>query len=242
MDRNGQPVPDGTSVQFVLSYPQEGVEQVVQAQTHDGIGTTPVTLDRVGQLDITVQSEPALSSVRLQLTIREDQSVVIFSSTPTPTPTPSVEAGEGEVETGTVTPTPEAEVSKIQRLPEPLRLPRPQRGRLLGWALMGTLIVGALGIFWGHERKMQAGVTTRLGLLGIIGSLTAYVIWVTVGRFRIPAWYYGIAQREFMAGGVTLGIGGIVLLVVMLVDSLQHDRQDLQAVPAERASRRASGR
>ncbi|NBD34710.1 MAG: hypothetical protein GVY30_01770, partial [Chloroflexi bacterium] len=228
LDRNGHPVPDGTPVQFLLSYPQEGVEQVVQARTQGGIGATSVTLDRVGQLDITVQSEPALSSVRLQLNIRED-SVDVFSSTPTPAPTPSVEVAEVEEETAT--PTLQPELPKDQRLPEPIRLPRPQRWRLLGWALMGTVAVMVLGIIWGRERKMPAEVAMHFGLLGAIGSLATYVIWIAVGRFQIPAWYYGIARQEFVASGITLGMGALVLLIAMRADFL---RRELQEAPSRR--------
>lgn len=235
LDRNGRPAPDRTPVRFILSYPQEGIEQIVQARTQNGIGATSVTLDRVGQLDITVQSEPALSSVRLQLTIREDQSVEVTSSTPTLTLTPSVEDADGggendnkdtgaaEEMAGAGTSLSRLDLPKAQRLPEPLRLPRPQRGRLLGWALGGALISGVLGAFLGRERQMRAEVATRLGLLGVIGGLAAYVVWIAVGRFQIPAWYYGIAQREFIAGVVTLGIGGLVLLTAILVDPLRRD-------------------
>ena len=257
LDRNGHPVPNGTSVRFILSYPQEGIEQVVPARTQDGIGATSLTLDRVGQLDITAQSEPALSSVRLQLTIREDQSVVVTSSTPTPTFTPSIEEIDEEIDeeiedveegveeeaeeegAAEATSASQPDLPKVQRLPEPIRLLRPQGGHLLGWALVGTLIVGALGIFWGHKRKMQAEAATRLGLMGAIASLAAYVVWIAVGRFQIPAWYYGIVQREFLAGGITLGIGSLVVLAAILIDSLRRSSRE---APAERASRRTLGR
>ncbi len=238
VDRNGHPAPDGTSVRFILSYPQEGIEQVVDAQTQEGIGATSVTLDRVGQLDITVQSEPALSSVRLQLTIREDQSVVVTSITLTPTPSVEVEEGEEEEEAGAMTSTAQPDLPKVQRLPEPIQLPRPQRWQLLGWAMTGALAVMVLGIVWGRERKMQAATATRLGLLGAIGSLTTYVFWVILGRFRIPAWYYGIEQREFLAGVITLGVGGLVLLVVMLVDSLRRSSRGAPPGRARAALRR----
>ena len=59
-DRNGNPVPDGTPVSFVLRYPSEGIEKALVGETLDGVAGVAVTLDRVGQLDITAYSEPAL--------------------------------------------------------------------------------------------------------------------------------------------------------------------------------------
>ena len=79
-------VPDGTPVQFTLTYPQEAIQHKIVDETVDGIAQTSVTLDRVGQLDITVQSEPAISSVRLELVIRDD-GVTITEVEPTPTQT-----------------------------------------------------------------------------------------------------------------------------------------------------------
>ena len=70
VDRNGNPVPDGTPVEFILTYPQEDRKETISAETEDGVAFVPITLDRVGQLDITVKSDPVAPFYHLQLTIR----------------------------------------------------------------------------------------------------------------------------------------------------------------------------
>ena len=88
LDKNGHPVPDGTPVDFVLSYPQEDIRQIENTVSHNGIGEVSVTLEREGQLNITVHAAPEQTSVQLELTIRENQPPIVIASTPTAAPTP----------------------------------------------------------------------------------------------------------------------------------------------------------
>ncbi len=206
IDQNGHPVPDGTPVQFILSYPQESVEQNVVAESVAGVGETSVTLDRVGQLNITVQAEPAVSSVRLQLTVREDETVDITTSTPTPEPTPVP-----------VTPTPEVESPVKLYLPERLRLPAPRRWQLLTWGVGGTLLVLVVGFSWARDREASAVYAVRLGLWGALSSLVTYVVLIAAGRWWFPAWRYGLVHREFLVGLATAGMGGLVVLAIILI-------------------------
>lgn len=202
-DSNGHPVPDGTPVQFVLAYVQEGVEQSLVAETLSGVVTTSVTLDRVGQLNITARSEPALSSALLQLTIREDQPVIIVATTPTPVPTPEP----------TVSPTPAPPPPKEGRLPEPLRLPVPRRGRLLAWGLGPALALAVWGFIWARRQDLDPVAAIRLALWSGCGALGAYVVLMGMMRLIWPAGIYWLASREFWAGGVAL-VGGLAGLGV----------------------------
>ncbi|HIQ01377.1 MAG TPA: hypothetical protein EYH30_04510, partial [Anaerolineales bacterium] len=81
VDRNGHPVPDGTPVEFIFTYPQEGLEHTVQVTTRDGIAETTVTLDRVGQLQVSVRAEPVPRAIRLEMNIPEGAPAEIVAIT-----------------------------------------------------------------------------------------------------------------------------------------------------------------
>ncbi|MGC9400383.1 MAG: glycoside hydrolase family 3 N-terminal domain-containing protein [Anaerolineae bacterium] len=196
-DRNGNPVPDGTPVEFVLTYPEENRKETISVQTKDGVAFTPITLDRVGQLDITVKSDPVAPFYHLQLTIREGQSVVMISVTPRP---------EEEEPTPTVEPAPR----DLPALPEPLRLPTPRRYALLGWAAMGVALASGVGYLWMRERRSEPDLVLRSALWGAIGGLSGYVLLMVGGRGLVPGWLHWLAGREMLTGGVTLVSGMVV--------------------------------
>ena len=212
-DNNGRPVPDETPAQFILSYPQEDRVVTVEATTRDGVALTSVVLDRVGLLDITVRSEPALPLFHLQLTLREGgQPVIIFSTTPTPVPDEPLP------------PTPSPDVEEARALPEPLRLPVPRRGYLLGWGLGGGLLAALLGFLWaqGHGWRFQEAL--RAGLWGAIGSLALYTLLMAGGRWIFPAGIYRLAGREFfLCGWALLGGGGALVIVQLTRRSGRED-------------------
>ncbi len=210
LDKNGHPVPDGTPVEFVLSYPQEGTKRTVTAVTRGGIAGVQVTLDRVGSMAITAQSEPALSSVRLELTMREEQGVEVVPITPTPTPTPTPTLTPSPTATPTATPTPLP--PQVHRLPEPIRLPLLKRGRLLGWGF-GSVALALLGGFlWMRNRGQSVVRAVRTGLWGAVGSLTGYII-IMIGCWVRPGLRYSLIGREHIVGGLAYVIGLLAMVI-----------------------------
>lgn len=205
VDRNGHPVPDGTSVEFILSYPQEDRQEIVEAATEDGVAFIPITLDRVGQLDISVKSGAVAPFYHLQLTIREGQSVVMISITPTP-------------EQVSVTPTVEDEERVVEQptLPEPLRLPVPRRLHLLGWALLGAVVIGGLGVVWVRYRGGDRATALRMGLYSYLCGLCFYMLFIGAGRWLFRGWFYWLAGREALSGGIAFLGGGLVILWLAL--------------------------
>ncbi len=93
VDRNGNPVPDGTQVNFRLIY--EGAELALPIDpmsTHNGKARMATPLERSGTLRISASSvEADTSTVILVSTQGDDQSASIEFVMPTPTPEPTLE-------------------------------------------------------------------------------------------------------------------------------------------------------
>lgn len=214
VDHNGRPIPDGTPVQFILTYPQEDIERIVVSEARDGVATTSIVLDREGQLDITAQSEPAINSVRLQLTIRAEGPIEITAIEPTPTPTP----------TPTLTPTPTPEPTptpmplpeRSQSLPDPLYVPVVQGAMLLRWGMSGALLVALAGFLWARQRKFTIFIAARVALVGLVAGLFGYVVAMALGRFWLSGWLYRVVGHEYVVIVVTVLIGVIAVIPTML--------------------------
>jgi len=223
VDSNGHPVPDGTPVQFVLTYPQENIERAVVAEAHGGVATTSITLDREGQLDITAQSEPALSSLRLQLMIRAEGPIEITSIAPTPTPTLMPTLTPPPLPT----PTPTPEPPPPRQLPDPLFLPAVRGAVLLRWGLSGALLIGLIGFFWVRQQKFGVVLAVRTALWGVIGGLAGYVLVSIVGQRWLSGWLYSIAGHEYIAAVLTVLVGGIILVLVMGILVVRRERHGI---------------
>ena len=173
VDRNGNPVPDDTPVQFTLSYPgTENPSEKLNAVTSYGSASITVTIKFNGRLEAEAASEPALSSVRLQLTIAEGNVTVIQTiERPTPTPTRLPTSTPTLAPTPTPTPTPVAWIDSLLGA-------EPRRVNLIDFALalFGIAVVGA----WGYRRESkQPGEgavdrAVRLSLLCALCGLIAY--------------------------------------------------------------------
>jgi beta-N-acetylhexosaminidase len=209
VDRNGHLVPDGTPVQYNLSYPQEGIEREIIAQTSEGIAEANVNLERVGQLDITVQSEPAVSSIKLELMIQDDGvTITEIEPTPTPTSTPS----PTPTVTPTFTPTPEPISPKIQKLPNKVAMPHPRRWSLFGWGVGAVGSVLTLGFLWARQRSLRSDLALRLGLHGALGGLCGYILISAVARWWMPTVRYILVGREYFMGVTALVIGALTMI------------------------------
>ncbi|MEA5078432.1 MAG: glycoside hydrolase family 3 N-terminal domain-containing protein [Anaerolineaceae bacterium] len=136
VDHNGNPVPDGTVVRFMIDTgSSSGSVETVETVTSKGIARTTYRIASKGILEIRVQSEPALVSQTLQLDIT-DSGGVITAIEPTAMPTETLAAQEGE--------TPQSTASLIPYNSHPAGLPT-----ATDWLLTTILVIGlSAGIFW----------------------------------------------------------------------------------------------
>ena len=230
LDRNGRVVPDGTPVDFSLNYPQESIQHRIVAETSDGLAAASVTLDRVGQLDITVRSEPAVSSVKLELMIRDD-GVTITEVEPTATPTPTATPVPTATPAPTATPNPVP--LKIGHLPDPPVLPAPRRSHLLRWGLFGAGLTALSGFLLAREQSRRSELAAQVALATLIGALIAYDLVMAVGRWWVPGLHFLAVTREYMTAVVS-GAGGILVMSF----ALRSARRKAEAARIRAASRR----
>lgn len=99
LDQNGQPVPDGTTVKFIITRTVETTtSQQVDSVTSNGMAKIQFTIDSKGLYEIKVISEPALASQILQLNVTSDSGAVVTAIEPTPVMQSTLTTGnEGEI-------------------------------------------------------------------------------------------------------------------------------------------------
>jgi beta-N-acetylhexosaminidase len=161
-DHNANPVPDGTPVEFILSYQGEEATSTHNAVTLGGSGAILVTLDRLGVLNIEAKSEPARLSEILQLNVQEG-IITVITPTPVPTGTPApTNTPEQE------TPTLEANVEVVE--PPPPSTPSIGLGEL-ALALPAVLVVAVIGyVLIAPDEPSR----TRIILMIVAGGLIGY--------------------------------------------------------------------
>ncbi len=207
VDYNGHQVPDGTPVEFIFTYPQEGLEHSVQVTTEDGIAETMVTLDRTGQLLVSVRTETVPRAVRLEMDIREGEPAVIVPITPTPSPTPLPSP------TPIPSPTVEATPAPTQEPEEP---PSSSGGRVgsvdLVLGLFGggaVALIAYVGVWLWRRDPVWA---LRGGLWCLVGGLAAYIALAVGGAEMV--WL-----REWAgvwAAGIAAVVGAMAAFFVVL--------------------------
>jgi beta-N-acetylhexosaminidase len=186
LDHNGHPVPDGTGVRFNIVLSGEGgVVQQIDAVTVQGTAGVSFSIDRPGLLEIRAESDPALTSVVLQLNVSaEGFSVTVVAPTPNISPTPRVEL----TATPEVTPT----------------LPAQQESPGLGSWFGMMLILGGLGTlaYWLGRQYIVARWAMRWALCIVVGGLLAYTYLV----LRLPG------ATGYLHRSGWLGTMGVVIL------------------------------
>jgi beta-N-acetylhexosaminidase len=203
VDRNDNPVPDGTRLQFIFTYPQEALENSVTVTTRDGVAETVNTLDRAGQLDISVQTDPVPRTTVLQLTVQPGEFV--------PTWTPEATG------TATQTPTPEPPPT-LSPTPLPTLAPGGENGTSSGstglgdlvLALFGALIIGGAGYYVLRFRNKPVEWALRVALWSVIGGLGLYVAYA-VG---LPGADWLRRQSGVWTAGWVALFGGLASLVI----------------------------
>ena len=176
VDHNGHPVPDGTPVQFIFTYPREGLEQAIVSATYGGVAEATLALNRTGQLDISIQADPVPRTVVLQITIPEgEQEAIILTPTPLPTATPPP----------TLTPSPEPEPTPLTTVPPTPTSPthnQASTGREIGGidlllALVGVSLIGGGGYYLVRWHNYSTGRAVHTALWCVISGLATYVVY-----------------------------------------------------------------
>jgi beta-N-acetylhexosaminidase len=185
-DHNGHPVPDGTGVRFNINLSGEGgVVQQIDAVTLQGIAGVSFSIDRPGLLEIRAESDPAFTSVVLQLDVsNEGFGVTVVAPTPITTPTPTLEP----MITPEITPSP------------PVTQGYPNVGEWFGM----VLTLGGLGslAYWLGKRTNATRWAVRYALCMIAGGLLAY----SYLAIRLPG------ATIYLQKNGWLGLMGVVIL------------------------------
>lgn len=166
VDRNHNPVPDGTPIHFVFDMRSESkgsTQQTIDTQTSDGVARVVYTIDRPGLLDIHAAVDPNILSSLMKLDITSGVSggVTLVPATPMPTQT--------------FIPTPTLTLTPTATQPAPVEEPSAPRVRLSDWLLVMLLVLGsASGMAWYGMRQSIVRWGLRWALCGVIGGTIAY--------------------------------------------------------------------
>ena len=202
-DHNANPVPDGTPVEFMLSYQGEEAVSTYSAVTLGGSGATFVTLDKLGVLNIEATSEPARSSEILQLNVQEGIITVITptsvpTGTPAPTGTPERATPTPQFNTGVIsTPSPSTPSIGLGELA--LALPAVLVVAVVGTVLIAPdepsrtriilmIVVGGL-IGYNYVALGLPGSNTLIQSLGMFSGVVMAVLFATVASLLGSVWW-----------------------------------------------------
>jgi beta-N-acetylhexosaminidase len=226
LDRNGNPVPDGTTITLAASYRGgAGPVGLAMATTTGGMAEAILVLPESGQAEIVAQSGDAISQYPLILMIAAPPTPTpTATSTPTatvrPSPTPSVTppppATSAPTSTSTLLPAP---TSSPTSLPpevsggrEGSATSRRVDGLDLLSALSATLLAGIIAISLQRKPERRLSKKVRLGLLVLIGGLVGYVLYA-VGWLRPETWLVHGREMVLLAG--RLAAGGLAFIFAL---------------------------
>jgi beta-N-acetylhexosaminidase len=168
LDHNGHPVPDGTIVNFSITYNGDSLPtQQISSQTFQGIARTNIRVDNSGTMIIRAESEPAKISDVLQFDIPAD-NITATEQLPTDTPTPTA--------TGTKTPSPTTAITQTPKpTPQsPIAPTNPETG--IGDWVISLLVASSVAIINYLLVYIIGGVrwAVRGGFFALIGGLLTY--------------------------------------------------------------------
>lgn len=185
LDGNGNPVPDGTVVQFsmILTGEGGGILQQVDAVTTQGVARASFGLDKPGLLEIKVASEPAVISDVVQLDVSQSGAVAVTVVVPELTLSPEL--------------TPESEINVEQENAFISSEGYPRFSAWLVAMLMILILTGFTYIITTQFANRIKAIRWSLGVL--LGGLITYNI-LAFGMFGI---------KNLL---LNVGLSGIILL------------------------------
>jgi beta-N-acetylhexosaminidase len=160
LDHNQHPVPDGTLLQFTVTYPAEKIPPLyLNASTKDGMAQADYSLDRQGVMQVSASSEPAKNSVILKLVVGEKPAFITAIA-----PTYSVEPSESP--------------TSVLSTPTPQPNPRDEGAGRAGWDtfLVILLVLGIIsGSIFAATNVPAWSVFRWRAILGVlVGGLAGY--------------------------------------------------------------------
>ncbi len=200
LDRNGHAVPDGTPVRFTFQFGTETVAGTAQTvSTQNGVARAEFILDRVGVLFVRASSEPALSSITIQISISGPGGVGKAATLlpPTPTFTPSPATVTPIAPTPTMTPTPEP--SFMQSVAD--RSQRANWSELI-FALIGVVLISGGSLWRARHQQVELSKAVQVAVWAAIGGLIAYVLF---------------AAGILASGWLRSIFGGLAVLLVTII-------------------------
>jgi beta-N-acetylhexosaminidase len=219
VDRNGNPVPDGTLVQFVQQDRIQGFVNVIgERATLSGVANLDYLLEaRSGNFRITAAAGDAQASQEINIVIGENAIVSINTPTAAPTLTPTESNTPSPSSTATTAPSPTP-----SHTPNPTATPEPaapsgadETGSLYSSSQMlfalgiGLFVTGGFGYAVARGRQDSLDHTVRRVLWGLVGGLVAYNYFA----LGLPGTSWLVNLNEW-AGLVTVLAGGIVALLL----------------------------
>ena len=185
IDKNGHPVPDGTSVDFFRFYPLEGLSlEPATATTVNGIAEITIIKERDTPLQVRAASDLAAQAVPFNIgpgiiDTPTPTATATSTSTPTPTDTATPTATATATPQNTATATPEPQPTSPP--PDPARTRLSSAGPVdrldLIYALLGMMMIGGIAFALGgdrfslEERIRPTLVAIASGLVGYIGYI-----------------------------------------------------------------------
>ncbi len=178
-DQNGNPVPDGTGVQFIqVDRIQGTVNIIAEVPTSNGIARLDYVLEArtgPGKFRITAVSGDAISSQEIDISIEGQAQVAVI--TPTSTPSPTATSTLTATPTNTATPSPSPTATPVPPPPEP-----EEPGIIIALSDFTTLIALVVGLIvvmvsgYFLSLRADAKVTQQVSwvLWGVIGALVTY--------------------------------------------------------------------
>jgi beta-N-acetylhexosaminidase len=183
MDRNGNPVPDGTQVTFYAEY-DNGIYVPPQlAGVAHGLAEAVITLNAPGQVRFRAESGAATRSESVYLSVEP-----LPTGTPTSTSTALPTGRPSPTPTLTPSPTPSpTPVPTATPLPPTGGSSRPVDGTDLLLASGATLVVAAAGYLLLGSRRERRGLVVRWVALAVIGGMAGYLFYA-MRLVRPEAW------------------------------------------------------
>ncbi|MCK5645383.1 MAG: glycoside hydrolase family 3 protein [Anaerolineales bacterium] len=208
VDMNGNQVPDGTPVEFILDYQSENIPSLELATTtRAGIARVSETLDRAGTLEIRVESLSARTSDVIVLTVQEESTVARTETAPTEEPSETDVPPQTEVAEIIPTETTDGGGSPIDQSQEMVDLDD------LLISLIATSITGGVAFL---ISTMVPGVIidrVRILLVTVIGSLIGYN-YLALG---LPGSSFVFTELGRAAGVILSIAGGTVAFLILMV-------------------------